>query len=62
MWFVEKCDKLCILLSILSSYSIYHLQPLDMSLFSFLLHYYSADVNILIFNNINFINLFKKAF
>ena len=62
MWFMEKCDKLHILLLILLFYSIHHLQPLNVSLFSPLLYYYSAIVNILIFNNIDLINLFKKAF
>ena len=62
MWFVEKCDKLYILLLILPSYSIHHLQPLNMSLFSPLLHYYSAAVNALMFNSVNLINLSKKAF
>ena len=62
MRFVEKCDELCILLSILSFYSIYRLQPLNISLFSPLSHYYSADINILIFDNIEFINLFKRVF
>ena len=62
MQFVEKCDELCILLSILPSHSIYYLQPLDMSLFSSLLHYYSAAANALMFNSVNLTNLFKRAF
>ena len=59
---MEKCNKLYILLSILLFHSIYHLQLFDVFLFSFLLHYYSAVVNVLMFNNIDFINLSKRAF
>ena len=62
MRFMEKCDELYILLLILSPHSTHHLQPLDMSLFSPLLHYYSAAVNALMFDSINFTNLFKRAF
>ena len=62
MRFMEKCDKLYILLLILLSHSIYHLQPFNVSLFSSLLHYYLAVVNALMFNNINLINLSKRIF
>ena len=62
MQFMEKYNKLCILLLILLSYSIHCLQPFDVSLFSSLLHYYSAAANILMFNSIGFTNLFKRAF
>ena len=62
MRFIEKCNKLYILLLILLSYFIYCLQPFNMSLFSLLLYYYSAAVNTLIFNNINLTNLSKRVF
>ena len=59
---MKKCDKLCILLLILLSYSIHQLQPFNISLFSPLSHYYSAGTNTLMFNSIGFTNLSKKAF
>ena len=62
MRFVEKCDELYILLLILLSYSIHRLQPFDVFLFLFLLYYYLADANVLMFDNIKFINLFKRVF
>ena len=62
MQFMEKCNELHILLLILPSHSIHHLQPFNMSLFLSLLYYYSAAVNVLIFDNVSLINLFKKAF
>ena len=62
MWFVEKCDELHILLSILPSHSTHWLQPLDVSLFSFLSHYYSAGANVLMFDSIGLTNLSKRAF
>ena len=62
MRFVEKCDELCILLSILLSYFIHHLQPLNVFLFLSLLHYYLININILIFDNVGLINLSKRTF
>ena len=62
MQFMEKYNKLYILLLILLSYSIHYLQSFDVSLFLSLLHYYSAATNILMFNSIGFTNLFKRAF
>ena len=62
MQFIEKCDELHILLSILPPHFTHRLQPLDVSLFLFLLHYYSAAANVLMFDSINLTNLSKRAF
>ena len=62
MRFVEKCDELRILLSILPPHSTHRLQPLDVSLFSPLSHYYSAAANALMFDSVGLTNLSKRAF
>ena len=60
--FIEKCDKFYILLLILLSYIIYHLQPFDVAFFSFLFIYYTNGLNKLMFNNLRIIGILKRTF
>ena len=62
MWFIEKCDELCILLLILPPHSTHRLQPLDVSLFAPLSSFYSTTANSLLTDSLGLINLSKRAF
>jgi hypothetical protein len=62
MRFIEKCDKLRILLLILPPHSTHRLQPLDVSLFAPLSSFYSTAANTLLTDSLGLINLSKRAF
>ena len=60
--FVKECDKLRIILIILFFYFIHRLQPLNVGLFSLLFIKYTNKLNMLIFNSLKLISIFKKVF
>ena len=60
--FVEKYNKLRIILIILLPYSTYRLQPLDVGLFGPLSTKYTNKLNMLIFNSLGLINISKRVF
>ena len=62
MQFIEKCNRIYILLLILLLYFIYCLQPLDISLFSFLIWFYINGFNQHIYECSEFININKRYF
>jgi hypothetical protein len=62
MRFINYCNQNRILLTILSSYSTYRLQPLDISLFGPLAEYYSQEIDRFITNVQDFVNISKRHF
>ena len=62
MKFINKCDKLRILLLILPSHSTHCLQPLDVSLFALLALFYTSGLNTLLNNSLGMVSMTKRAF
>ena len=62
MQFIEKYNKLRILLLILPPYLTHRLQPLNILLFLFLSIYYSNRLNKLIYRGLGLIFISKRIF
>ena len=62
MKFIDLCDRLRILLLVLSSHFIHRLQPLNVSFFTPLTIYYTNNLNQLLHNSLGMINISKRAF
>lgn len=62
MKFIERCEKLRILLAIYPPHSTHRLQPLDVSCFNPLANYYSQGLNELIMNTAGHTSIKKRDF
>jgi hypothetical protein len=62
MRFINYCDQNRILFAILSSYSTYRLQSLNIDFFGSLAEYYNQEIDIFVANIQDFVSIFKRYF